>query len=92
MPHDCNAVELKVGDPVRIIGRVVEIYPGSETCNVTVKVIEPGHVPQGTFYIVCLTASQVQKLDYEPCPHCGEDGSDCACADCADGSSDDGEQ
>lgn len=84
MPHDCNKTLLKKGDVVRIFGRVEEIYADAETCNLSVEVIEPGHAPQGTHKGLCLTASLVQKLEFEPCRFCGEDSSDCACADMAE--------
>ncbi len=35
--HDCNGVELKVGDKVMIPGVITQLSPGDEYCNVTVE-------------------------------------------------------
>lgn len=35
MPHDKNGNELKVGDKVNVEFTVTGVYPGAETCNVS---------------------------------------------------------
>jgi hypothetical protein len=81
MPHDCRGTVLKVGDHVRIVGRVVGVTPGADTCNLEVEIIEPGTAPNGTYRNITTTASLVERLDYEPCPACGGDPGDCCCGD-----------
>jgi hypothetical protein len=84
MPHDCRGTLIKVGDHVRIVGRVVQVNPGAESCNVEIEAVEPGHAPQGIYRQFCTTASLVERLDYLPCPSCGGDPGDCNCADSSD--------
>lgn len=58
MPHDCNGVELAVGDKVTIELTVVQIYPGADFCAVTSGRELPG---EQSVAVTC-QAKQLQKV------------------------------
>lgn len=37
MPHDANGQEIRIGDTVRLTGRVTSVSSGSDTCNISVE-------------------------------------------------------
>ena len=47
MPHDCNGVEVKVGDEVVLRCKVEELYPDTENCNVLIESINTPEI-EGT--------------------------------------------
>lgn len=61
MPHDRKGNKVEVGDIVTILGKVKDVQPQEEYCNVTVETVFP-MLPGTDKSTLTLNANQVEKI------------------------------
>lgn len=61
MPHDRKNVEIKVGDTVRLVGKVASVQANPDYCNCSVS--SPYQPPGQMGFNVTLCTQEVEKID-----------------------------